>query len=248
MFARFAVMVIVPVLRMSHEERVGVIADHCLFFAGLSGDELAAAVPGCPGWSVEDVVRHVAAFSASCRAWCEATDLGGADPMVFNMARMAEVQNLPLEELLPELDSYRACLVGLDAEAPVFGHLGVETAGWQSWHCSAEWGLHRHDVEVGLGRRSSLTGDRAVDAVMWTTEYAYPMVAQFRGLERFPSVRLLSEADGLDYVAGGGTPSASLSATAQDLALHLWRRPHGPVTVEGDPVAARVYSGLAAGR
>ncbi|MGE0305743.1 MAG: maleylpyruvate isomerase family mycothiol-dependent enzyme [Acidimicrobiia bacterium] len=241
-------MVVVPDLRMSHEERVGVIADHCAFFAGLAEDDLAADVPGCPGWSVEDVLRHVAAFSASCRAWCQTSDLGDVNPMVFNMARMAEVQQLPLEALVPELDAYRACLANLDADAPVYGHLGVETAGWQSWHCAAEWGVHRHDVEVGLGRPSSLTGDRAFDAVMWTIEYAYPMVLQFRGLESFPAVRLVSEADGLDHVAGAGAASASLSGTAQDLVLHLWRRPHGPVIIEGDPVAAREYSGLAAGR
>jgi hypothetical protein len=36
----------------------------------------------------------------------------------------------------------------------VYGNLGRETAGWQSWHCAAEWGLHRHDVEVALGRIS----------------------------------------------------------------------------------------------
>ncbi len=241
-------MVIVPDLRMSHEERVGVIADHCAFFEGLSGDDLAADVSSCPGWSVANVLRHVAAFSASCRAWCETSDLGDVNPMAFNLARMAEVQDLPIEELVCELDAYRMCLVKLDADVPVYGHLGMETAGWQSWHCAAEWGLHRHDVEVALGLPSSMTGDQAVDAVMWTTEYVYPMVLQFRGLQSLPAVRLVSEADRLDFVAGGGTPSASLAATAHDLVLHLWRRPHGPVTIEGDPVAAREYSGTAVGR
>ncbi len=241
-------MIVVPELRMTHQQRVAVIAEHCTFFAGLTGEELTQDVPGCPGWTIEDAVRHVSAFSASCRAWCETGDLGDTNPMAFNLARMTQVQDLPLEQLILELDAYSDCLANLDADTPVYGHLGVETAGWLSWHCAAEMGLHRHDVETALGQPSSITGDRAVDAVIWTTQYAYPMVLRLRDLDSLPSVRLISDADHLDHTTGHGPATASLTGTAQDLLLHLWRRPHGPVTIQGDPLAAREYSGLSAGR
>ena len=41
--------------------------------------------------------------------------------------------------------------------------------------------------------------------------------------------------------------AVTISGSARDILLYLWRRPHSPVTVEGDPVAADTYVGLLEG-
>jgi uncharacterized protein (TIGR03083 family) len=243
-FGRLPVMVVVPELRLSHGDRVALIGEHCEFLASLGGDELDVDVAACPGWKVDDVVRHVAAFASSCRAWCERDDFGDTDPMAFNLAHMAEVQGLPLADLRVELDAYAACIASRAADVAVLGHLGVETAGWQSFHCASEFGMHRHDVQTALGHESWLVGDRAVDALTWTLDYAFPVVRHFRGLEELAPVRFVAPSDDVERVVGNGEPEATLSGSASELVLHLWRRPHGPVTIEGDPVAALQYTGM----
>lgn len=232
---------------MRHSTRIEAIADHGRYFLGLTPSQLAVEVPSCPGWTVQDVVRHVAAFAAGCRAWCEIDDPGDAGPFAVMTATMAKVQPLPLDQLVVELDRYDTALAGRPPESPVWGHLGRESIAWHGWHSMNEWGIHRHDVETALGQPSHLTIDRSVDALKWTTDYVFPMIQKFRQIEPFDAVRLIAD-DGMDYVAGYGDPTATLRGSARDLLLHLWRRPHGPVTIEGNPLAARAYSGLAVGR
>jgi uncharacterized protein (TIGR03083 family) len=241
-------MVEVPELRLSHEERIDVIAAHGAFFSALKGEDLVRQVPACPGWTVEDVVRHVAAFAAAARAWCETGDLDGDSAMDLNLTTMAGVHDQPLDQLVGQFSLYESCLRERDAQTSALGHLGPETVGWHSWHCACEWGIHRHDVEVALGVPSSMEGDRAADSLRWTTDYVFGLIQTFRNADPFPAVRLIAAADDVDYVSGEGDPAASLAGTAYDLTLHLWRRPHGPITIVGDPVVARAYSGLAVGR
>jgi hypothetical protein len=48
-------------------------------------------------------------------------------------------------------------------------------------------------------------------------------------------VELLADDVPVDVVAGEGQPQAVLGGSARDILMFLWRRPNGPVSVEGDP-------------
>ncbi len=241
-------MPVVDGLLQSYADRVDVVGEHHRFFADLTDAELATAVPACPGWTVNDVVRHVGAFAYACCCWYDTDDLGGVDPLAFNLARRDDVRDESLQRLGAELSRLHQCLVDRGPSDAVWGYLGMDDSDWLALHCACEWGLHRHDVEVALGRSPSLVADRASDALRWTTGFVFPLNWHFARVDPFPTIRLRSPSQGIDYLCGDGAPAAELSGDAHDLLLHLWRRPHGAVVIQGDPTAARHYTGLVVGR
>lgn len=227
---------------LSYQERVRAIDDHGRFFAGIDPVDRSRRVPACPSWNVEDVIRHVAGGAAAAEALAELTEADAMSPVDLIRERMAPTLRLPLSELPPLIRSYLDVIRDRDPEAPAFLHTGATTMARQVWHVSSDWGIHRHDVEVALGIEPTLSSARAADLLAWFTGYIAP---RERGDgQQLPTIRIIATDADLDFREGDGEPAVTVSGSARDTLLFLWRRPHGPVTVEGDPVAAASYVGL----
>lgn len=101
----------------------------------LGPDELAAPVPACPGWSVADVVAHLAAVADDALAG----RLTGPPSDQETAAQVARFRGRPLAEVL-----------GLWAElAPGF----AEAVGaMEVWPAVLDLASHEHDIRGALGR------------------------------------------------------------------------------------------------
>ena len=84
-------------------------------------------------------------------------------------------------------------------------------------HCASESGVHRHDVEVALGRPTHVNGDLAVDPLVWTTDYVFGLIQSFRNSDPFPPVQIHAVDEGVSYVVGDGDPTASLTGGSPSL-------------------------------
>lgn len=198
-------------------------------------------IPACPEWTVEDAIRHIAGGAAAAEALADMTDGADTSPADAIRERMAPALQLPISALPALIESYTDAVRDRDPESPAHLHTGATTVGRQVWHVSSDWGIHRHDVEVALGIEPSLTSERAADLLAWFTGYIAP---RDDGGAQLPTIRIVAADADLDFRQGSGEPAVTVSGAARDILLYLWRRPHGPVTIEGDPVAASSYIGL----
>jgi len=110
----------------------------------LDADALAAPVPACPGWSVRDVVGHLAASVT----WAAEGRMSGPPSDEQTAEQVAEVAGVPLPELLDRW-----------AEgAPGFASVAAELSIWPA---AIDVVSHEHDIRHALGR----PGARDDDAV-----------------------------------------------------------------------------------
>ena len=131
--------------------------DH--FFAGL--DAVGWARPSrCDGWSVQDVLAHLAGAELYNHA-CLNGDLDGFRGMLraagiaggyheFNEWCVRQRRGLPVAEVLAEWREANAetrqRLTGLGRDAPLLTAAGPYPAGLQALHCSSDYATHADDV------------------------------------------------------------------------------------------------------
>jgi uncharacterized protein (TIGR03083 family) len=215
----------------------------------IAARDLTAAVPSCPGWSVEDLVRHVA------EVYLHKTECMrlGAFPKPWP-------PDTSTEEPLALLDrSYAALVAEFAARSPdaptATWYKPDQTVGFWIRRMAQETVVHRIDAELALGEPvSPVPADLALDGVdevlerflsyateEWPDDFGDHLdgcdgrAVLVSAGERSWLVRLDpgvvrvgpgSEADAAAKVAGD--PHAAL--------LWLWRRAaNDAVTVEGDP-------------
>ncbi|MFI2617926.1 maleylpyruvate isomerase family mycothiol-dependent enzyme [Streptomyces sp. NPDC018584] len=202
----------------SGEWRQRAVADEtAAFVALLDGADLLAPVPGCPGWTLLDLVRHTGGVQ---RWFCVLLRQGVQEP-----PRTRDV-----ELRLPErLDAYPAWLAaggeeavrtfdGIDPDAPMWAWGADPHARFWVRRMLYETLVHRTDAEAALGLPSVIDPATAADGVdeflvnlPFATPFA-PGVARLRGageVIRFRAtdtghdwyVRL--RADGFGLIASG---------------------------------------------
>jgi uncharacterized protein (TIGR03083 family) len=221
-------------------ETLGADADR---LATVAAGRLAASVPSCPGWSVHDVVEHVA-FVYLHKIEC--------------MRRQARPEPWPPD--LPERDplelfgeaysAMRAELVSRGPSAPAYTwHPPDQTVGFWYRRMAQETAIHRTDVELAAGEVTPVDPELAADGVDelltlmlagdWSDEpLADPLVGRVVSLEtgeRSWSVALAETS--ISVLPAGSTEAASarVSGPPSDLLLWTWGRgPIDPLTVEGD--------------
>lgn len=111
---------------------------------GLDDAEVSAPVPACPGWSVGDVVRHLAASVS----WAAEGRLRGLPTDEDTAAQVAELADVPVPEVLDRW------ALG----APGFAEL---LAGADIWPGAIDVVTHEHDIRHAVDR----PGARDVDGV-----------------------------------------------------------------------------------
>jgi mycothiol maleylpyruvate isomerase-like protein len=195
-----------------------VLADEVRRLLVLAGGDLAAPVPTCPGWSVGDLVEHVA------RGFRTVVDKEAESP-----------------DLLPAaaLEQAYAALAAAFAQRP--------DRFWIR-RMAQEAAVHRFDAELALGAPlTPFPEDFAVDAIgemldvflrrethTWTQEYAGDLTEWGAHWLRVADWRVEVHPTGVDVTpADADNPDASVNGHPGAVLLWLYNR-GGDVSVSGD--------------
>ena len=203
-----------------------------------------APVPGCPGWTLSDFVRHLAEVQ---RFWGWVVRTRATDPSAYSAPRRH-----PDDELLGFLDAVSAeletALHGRDAAEPVWTWAPQQDVAWVLRRQAQEAVVHTVDVEQVLGDVRPVPADVGLDGIDEWLEVMVPgRLPDGPPPEAHPVVLHAVDADAERTLFPGSRPFpiAALTGTAGDLLLALWRRvPMEVLTVDGDGLQAAAMIGL----
>jgi len=218
-----------------------------------ASQDLAAAVPGCPGWTVRDLLSHVIGVY---RHKVVALDLGEQPPQrdFGDWGELADDED-PREVLGTEYAALRERLTARDPLTPTWAWWPTEqTLGFWIRRMAHETAVHRWDAESavhGLDGAAPIPDDVATDGVDELLGWLRWEWGDERQGDADGQTVLVSTADhswSLTFeptvvtVTGGGTDGAAFVAgSPSGLLLHVWGRPgdHGVATL-GDTTALRL--------
>ena len=204
----------------------------------------AAPVPGCPGWTLADLVWHLAEVQ---HFWAWVVRTRATDPSAY-----ATPRRHPDDELLGYLDAQSAELeTALRAAAPaerVWTWTPRQDVAWVLRRQAQEAVVHTVDVEQVLGDVRPIPADVGLDGIDEWLEVMVPgALPDGPPPEAHPVVLHAVDADEERTLFPGtrAFPVAALTGTAGDLLLALWRRvPLEVLTVDGDAPQAAAMIGL----
>lgn len=203
-----------------------------------------APVPGCPGWTLADLVRHLAEVQ---RFWgwvvrTRATDRSGYLPP----------RRHPDDELLGFLDAASAeletALHGADPAERVWTWAPQQDVAFVLRRQVQEAVVHTVDAEQVLGDVRPIPADVGLDGIdEWLDLHLPAALPDGPPPAAQPVVLHAVDADAERTIFPGTRPFpvATLTGTAGDLLLAVWRRvPLEVLTVDGDGVQAAAMIGL----
>ena len=214
--------------------------------AAAAAPDMTVTVPGCPDWSLSDLISHLGGVH---RFWA-ATVASGDDSAPPPAERLGDMgpHGDPLEWSAASTDLLVTALRASGPDAPAWtwwADSGAPmTAGAIARHQVQEAAVHAFDAQEAAGRPEPLPAAVAVDGVgEFLTVYPgsrgawphRPARVAFQAIEG-PSWTLdLSPAGATADPAASGDPVTRVQATASDLVLFLYRRvPPAHVRIDGD--------------
>ena len=200
---------------------------------------LDAAVDGCPGWDLRELVVHL----GRTHRWVTAALVSAEQPAYpprpdpDGLAAWFSEGAAELVAALRSADPARPCWS--------FPPETTTSAFWTRRQAQ-ETAVHRWDAQHALGRADGIDAALAADGVDEVVRVFYPrQVALGRREPLGVAVTLRPEDAGEPVVLGEGTPVAEVSGPAEDLLLALWHRraggdlvARGALRVTGDRTAA----------
>jgi uncharacterized protein (TIGR03083 family) len=235
-------------------EMLTLIEDRSAALRAAAGEAgLTARVPGCPDWSVRDLITHLGEVQ---RFWAAAVAAGPAD----GPPDEDQVDRVPGEDLMGWSAGATAELVGALRAA------GPDRPCWTWWaesgapmnasavarHQVQEAGVHAFDAQEAAGRGEPLPDGVAADGIgefltvgmatmgPWPHQPGTVALAADGGPAWVVSLSgdgARAAADAADAAggAGGAEPDARLRGSASDLVLALYgRQLAGDLAVDGD--------------
>ncbi len=228
---------------LSFDDMLTLIEDRSDALRSAAVGNLDARVPGCPGWSVRDLVTHLGKVHLF---WSAAVTAGpAAGPPDEDTIGDRE----PLGDLLTWSASAAAALIGSLKDA------GSERGCWAWWESSGapmtagavarhqvqEAGVHAFDAQQAAGNPEPLPPTLAADGV---GEFLAVGLRTTGAWPHDPATVALSAGDGGDWLLGlrrerlqisvlpdaergPATADATVTASPSDLVLAFYRR-HGP--------------------
>jgi uncharacterized protein (TIGR03083 family) len=204
----------------------------------------AAPVPGCPGWTLADLVRHLAGVQ---HFWAWVVRTRAIDPSGY-----PEPVRRPDEELLGWLVGRSAeletVLAGADPSEPVWTWAPQRDVAFVLRRQALEAVVHTADVEQVVDDPRPVPADVGLAGLDEWLEVMVPAaLPQGPPPEAHPVVLHAVDADAERTLFPGSRPFpiAALTGTAGDLLLAVWRRvPLEVLTVDGDPLQAAAMIGL----
>lgn len=203
-----------------------------------------AHVPGCPSWTLTDLVRHLAEVQ---HFWAWVVRSRAQDPSAY-----VRPDRHPEDELLgfgmacsAELE---LALTDADPAEPVWTWAPRKDVGFVLRRQVQEVTVHTADVEEVLGDVRPVPTDIGLDGLDEWLEVMVPAaLPQGPPPEAHPVVLHAVDADAERTLFAGARPFpvATLTGTAGDLLLAVWRRvPLEVLTVDGDGLQAAAMIGL----
>jgi len=203
-----------------------------LLAAGAEG-WLDVPVPCCPGWMVEDVVRHTGKVHRHITDRVRRGSTSEDD--------VTRVKAPRGEDVLPWFREGVADMLGVlgaaDLDAPVWNWSATkpQTAAFWPRRMAQETVVHRADVDVARGAVDPIAPVLAADGVDEFFEVFLPLdVEAFTGDGPSVLVRTTDAPTAWTVTAGPGAaeiareargdPAATISGVASDVLLVLWRR------------------------
>jgi len=187
------------------------------FVRQLGDDDLARPVPACPGWSVRDIVAHLAGLAADLPA---GRTEGMATPE-WTARQLEERVGRSLDELLDEWAEHAPALGRLLAEMTRVVPPVVDIV------------THEDDIRAALGAPTALDSvgfDYALQAYVMALDYRLRK-------KQLPALRV--RAGDEEWEVGEGEPTITLTTTPYDLFRTLsGRRSEAQVRADdwdGDP-------------
>lgn len=202
--------------------------------------DLAAAVPGCPGWRVEDLVRHTASVYLQKAETIRtgATPSGTWPPP--ELARLEPVHALKqcYARLVDQFDAHQP-------SDPSFTWVkDDQTVGFWIRRLTHETSIHRHDLEASMGTPRPIAPDLAVDGI---DEVLTVMLVRSRPDDAATGSTLTLRSAGLAWTLAIGADvvtlerqvsdraDAQISGRPAELLLWLWGR--APLPAGAQPSA-----------
>jgi uncharacterized protein (TIGR03083 family) len=200
--------------------------------------DLGAAVPSCPSWTVDDLVRHLGGIH-SWAAGRVGADTGDGTPAGAGVPQesLRQWYSEQAENLVETLMA-----AGPDAPAWVFGPVsGPGNVAFWIRRQMHETVVHTWDLLSAQGIDDNLDPALAWDGVAEVAEVFYPRQVALGRTPPLPAALRL-EATDLDRpaVTIGDGEQVTLALPAADLLLTLWRRREAPA----GPAAALLAGAL----
>jgi uncharacterized protein (TIGR03083 family) len=203
-----------------------------------------APVPGCPGWTLADLVWHLAEVQ---HFWAWVVRTRAPDPSAY-----AEPARHPDDELLGYMDAQSAeletALLGADPAERVWTWAARQDVAFVLRRQAQEAVVHTVDAESVLGDIRPVPTDVGLDGIdEWLDVMVPGQLPDGPPPEAHPVVLHAVDADAERTLFPGTRPFpiAALTGTAGDLLLTLWRRvPLEVLTVDGDGLQAAATIGL----
>ncbi len=222
---------------------------------GVAAGALDVDVPTCPGWTMADLVAHVARVHQFLAAQVRARATGPVSrddlPEPPPDADVVEVGRRALGDLV-------AVLADADPDEPLWTWGPPETVAFYARRAGHETTIHRLDAEAALGETTPLDPELAVDAVDEFFETVVPFNRQRRALPLPEGSLHLHRTDGdgewLVTTAGDrirvtrehARGDAAVRGPVADLLCVLWgRRGRDTVEIFGDPGIVDAWTALA---
>ncbi|MEU4564060.1 maleylpyruvate isomerase family mycothiol-dependent enzyme [Actinoplanes sp. NPDC023936] len=204
--------------------------------------DLTAQVPGCPGWTVRDLVTHVGRVQ---RFWASAVRAGAAAGPPPAPGDPSGELLIWFDESTPLLvDALRAAGPGAPSWAWWPPSAAPHTVGAIARHQVQEAAVHAFDAQEAIGKPEPLPAAVAVDGVGEFLEVCLgsrgawphrPARVELQALEGPSWTVDLSPAGVTVDPAASGAPVTRMQGRASDLVLALYRRIGlADVRVDGD--------------
>jgi uncharacterized protein (TIGR03083 family) len=210
--------------------------------AGAAGN-LEGRVPGCPDWTLDDLVFHISEVQRFWALVVTQADTSGPPTPEQRGSREPEGDLLEWfgESTRLLLDALRAA----GPDAPAWTWWGAPlTAGAIARHQVQEAAVHAYDAQESIGKPEPLPAAVAVDGV---AEFLTVPLGSCGAWPHRPARIAFAATDGPTWIldlspsgatldpAAGGDPVATVHASASDLVLALYGRiPFDTLRVDGD--------------
>ena len=197
-----------------------------------------ARVPGCPDWSLAALVWHLAEVQ---RFWAWVVRARAQDPSNYD-----DPVRHPDDELLGYAAARSAeletALADADPAERVWTWARQQDVAWVLRRQAQEAAVHTVDAEQVLGDVGPIPADLALDGLDEWLEVMVPgALPEGPPADAHPVVLHAVDADAERTLFAGSRPfpAATLTGTAGDLLLAVWRRvPLDVLTVDGDAALA----------
>lgn len=191
----------------------------------LTPDQQAAPVPACPGWTVRDVLAHLAGVTADATS----ANMAGAPGPAWTAAQVDARRGRSVEAIL---DEWNRLGPGFEAVLSAPGEGLIDAA-------VIDAASHEQDVRNAIGR----PGARDNEAIVWAAGRLARRTANAFAAAALPPVLLVTENG--EQVLGEGSPTATWRTSRYELFRSvLGRRSRDQVAATWDGADPNPYLDL----